>query len=161
MYVKAIAHRGDLDPSNDWTGIDQPLTLFNNDQQYISKIAFRYDGIETTSGRQIASLLVNSSYPSPSQKWDGFGLPWGELMLPTNDYPGYTHYARLFGELGRATFDFQQVFTVTPKSPANDGVTVTYIRNADAPGTTRVLYEPSNVALGEWVNDGEPFYVAI
>lgn len=159
VYVKAVAHRGDLDASNDWTGIDYPLTLFNNDQQYISKVAFRYDGVETQTGRQLASLLVNTTFASPTAKWDGYGLPWGDLMIPTTDYPGYTHYLRLFGEIGRATFDFQNVFNISPKSPANDMVTVTYTRGTDAPGTTRVLYEPTNSSLGEWSADGEPFYI--
>jgi hypothetical protein len=159
--VKATATKGTTQTGDDWQAIERPITLAPNQSNYVSKIAIRYDGIESQSGRQMASLLVNSSYSGTSYKWDGFSA-FFDSMIPTNDYPGYTHYMRLFGEASRLTFDVQNnVFNIKPKSAALDFITVTYQRNGDAAGTLRVLYDPTtDNGAGEWLTDGEPFYTA-
>lgn len=158
--IKAVATKGTTPTGDDWQAIERPITLAANQSNYVSKIAIRYDGIESQSNRQMASLLVNSSYAGTTYKWDGFSA-FFDSMIPTNDFPGYTHYMRLFGENNRLTFDVQNnVINIKPKSAAQDFITVTYQRNGDAAGTLRVLYDPTaDTGQGQWVADGEPFYI--
>lgn len=145
VRVRARALRGTVnDTSDDWEGIDRIITLFPNEATFIRKVGVKYEGVDG-QGRQTVLLLVNSSYADSKFKWDGFSTNFVS-MIQTTDYPGYTHYVRLFGELNRATFDFNQTFNIRPKNAADEILTLTYVRGNDTPGTTKVIFGSDDVS---------------
>ena len=132
--IEATAKRGTATAADDWGAIDKIITLAPNQANYISEVAFRYEG-QTNSGQQFGTLLVNSTYAGTTYRWENMGA-FFDSMIATSDYPGYTHYMRIFGELGRATFDVQNnIFSIKPNTSAQDTVSVSYQRNGDVPGT--------------------------